>query len=177
MSKKGVYVVTNPELGWDCVVSVFDASTCTEEEVRYMYDEDYVISYTSFREIERPPVLEQTSIIEITEKNDYYDPTMECIIDNLEIVSDNQKLLYSKPGSTMRNEDCHILAKIFLDWLEENGYPNYGGEVVVVKTEKYSYVGMKFKDEHDLNAFNHGVRWFEDFNTDYLENDKEIELS
>lgn len=28
-----VYVVTSVELGWDCIVGVFDASTTTEEEL------------------------------------------------------------------------------------------------------------------------------------------------
>lgn len=34
------YVVTNPELGWDCVVDVFDASTTTENGIKDYYRED-----------------------------------------------------------------------------------------------------------------------------------------
>lgn len=43
-----VYVVTNTELGWDCVVGVFDVNTVSEEEILDRFPENpngtYVIN-------------------------------------------------------------------------------------------------------------------------------------
>ena len=41
---KYVYVVTNPELGWDCVVGVYDCDATSHCELRRCFPEDqYVI--------------------------------------------------------------------------------------------------------------------------------------
>lgn len=168
-------VVTNTELGWDCVVAVYE--NASEKDLKYMYPSDeYVFTSTSISEIEKPPVVDQEFVREVEEGDDEYDRSMECIIDNLEITYDNQNILYSKVGANINTQDCHILAKMFVEWLRENEYPTYGGEVVVVKCTNYSYVGMKFPTEKDLNAFNHNVEWMDDFYEDYLKNKKGIEL-
>lgn len=46
MNNKTVYVVTSTELGWDCVVGVFDASQLSNEylEEQFPPDSYYVIS-------------------------------------------------------------------------------------------------------------------------------------
>lgn len=45
-----VYVVTMPELGWDCVVGVFDSDKVSEDELLKEYPEDqYVIHDQSVR--------------------------------------------------------------------------------------------------------------------------------
>jgi hypothetical protein len=41
---KYVYVVTNPELGWDCVVGVYDCDAITLSKLQRCFPEDqYVI--------------------------------------------------------------------------------------------------------------------------------------
>lgn len=41
---ESVYVVTMPELGWDCVIGVFDSNLVTQEELEQQYtDDQYVI--------------------------------------------------------------------------------------------------------------------------------------
>lgn len=47
MNDKYVYVVTNPELGWDCVVAVYDANEVQvgELEAEYHEDDGYVIHH------------------------------------------------------------------------------------------------------------------------------------
>lgn len=39
---KKVYVVTNSELGWDCVVGVFDAEVITEEQLEERFQGCYI---------------------------------------------------------------------------------------------------------------------------------------
>lgn len=42
---KRVFVVTDTELGWDCVVACIDATTITEEDVRKEFkDRTYIIT-------------------------------------------------------------------------------------------------------------------------------------
>lgn len=167
-------VVTNTELGWDCVVGVYE--NATDEDLKYMFPgSEYVFHHETISQVEKPPVVDQSTIREVTEPKDR-DRTIECVIDNLVIDSDNQKILSSKVGSQINTADCHILANIFLEWLKENNHPNYGGEVVVVKCEKYSYVGMKFPSEKEINVFYDTVKWREDFCDDYLENKKGLIL-
>ena len=38
---KHVYVVTCTELGWDCIVGVFDPATVTREEMELAFPEKY----------------------------------------------------------------------------------------------------------------------------------------
>lgn len=39
-----VYVVTNPELGWDCVVAVFKCDDVSKESIKEVFpDNEYVI--------------------------------------------------------------------------------------------------------------------------------------
>ncbi len=39
-----VYIITMPELGWDCVVGIYDCSSVAYEELRNRFPEDqYVI--------------------------------------------------------------------------------------------------------------------------------------
>lgn len=46
MIGKGVWVVTGLELGWDCLVGVYDASVVSEEELMAQFDEEsYVIHH------------------------------------------------------------------------------------------------------------------------------------
>lgn len=41
---KTVYVVTNPELGWDCVVGVFSGENLTKKEIKQRFpDQEYCI--------------------------------------------------------------------------------------------------------------------------------------
>ena len=41
-----VYVVTNPELGWDCVVAVFKCDDVSKESIKKVFPEgEYVIHY------------------------------------------------------------------------------------------------------------------------------------
>ena len=41
-----VYVVTNPELGWDCVVAVFKCDDVSKESIKEVFpDNEYVIHY------------------------------------------------------------------------------------------------------------------------------------
>lgn len=35
-----VYIVTNPELGWDCIVEVFDTNEIRLEQVREVFPEN-----------------------------------------------------------------------------------------------------------------------------------------
>lgn len=43
--KQSVHVVTNPELGWDCVVGVYDADIVKMEDLLEEFPEgDYVIT-------------------------------------------------------------------------------------------------------------------------------------
>lgn len=43
-----VYVVTNPELGWDCVVGVFEEEEVSKEELEEVFSaEQYVIHQRS----------------------------------------------------------------------------------------------------------------------------------
>ena len=35
---QSVYIVTDPELGWDCVIEVFDADEVTKEEVEEVFN-------------------------------------------------------------------------------------------------------------------------------------------
>ncbi len=51
-----VFIVTNPELGWDCIVDVFDANEITLEQVREVYPKKYgyfVFERVAATEIER----------------------------------------------------------------------------------------------------------------------------
>lgn len=42
-----VYVVTNPDLGWNCLVGVFDYSSFTKEELESQFPMDeYIIRET-----------------------------------------------------------------------------------------------------------------------------------
>lgn len=36
-----VYIVTNPELGWDCIVEVFDSNEIRLEQVQEAFPEDH----------------------------------------------------------------------------------------------------------------------------------------
>ena len=170
MSKKGVYVVTLPELGWDCVVSIFDASTCTEEEVKFMYGEDYVISYKTFQEVERPKEVDESQIREIEDK---YDTLLLCIIDVLEIEYDSLNLLYSKEGKKLQKPDQHILGQLFKNFLKEKDISDQGGEIVVVNNPKYSYLGMLFPNELSIDLFDKSTWW--EFK-DYLRDEKRIDI-
>lgn len=40
-----VYVVTNPELGWDCIVGVFNADSVSKEQLeeKFKYEGCYVV--------------------------------------------------------------------------------------------------------------------------------------
>ena len=42
---KTVYIVTNVEFGWDCIVGVFDSDTVSYEELEQKFDTDngYII--------------------------------------------------------------------------------------------------------------------------------------
>lgn len=172
MSKKGVYVVTNPELGWDCVVAVYDASTCTEEDLEFMYDvDDYVISYKPFSEVEKPKEVDQTQIREI--ESDLKNPLLLCIVDTLEIIEDYKDILMSRVGKQLKKEDQHILGKIFKEFLKERNISDQGGEIVVVNGADYCYLGMLFPNELALELFDKTAWW--EFET-YLTNEKHIEI-
>ena len=47
MAEKQVWVVTNPELGWDCVCAVYER----EDDIskRYIHDDTYVIHQTTIK--------------------------------------------------------------------------------------------------------------------------------
>lgn len=45
---KSVFVVTGYELGWDCVVAVFDPDSVTEEQIRERFDEDDYCVHENF---------------------------------------------------------------------------------------------------------------------------------
>lgn len=171
MSNKGVYVVTNPELGWDCVVAVYDASTCTEEEVEFMYDDAYVISYEPFSEVEKPKEVDQTQIREI--ENDLANSLLLCVVDNLDIEYDSLNLLYSKEGKSLQRQDQHILGQIFKEFLKERNISDQGGEIVVVNDTDYCYLGMLFPNELALELFDKTSWW--DF-SDYLRDEKRIDI-
>jgi len=42
-----VYVVTMPELGWDCIIGVFDPESVSKESLEEVFDPDlgYVVHY------------------------------------------------------------------------------------------------------------------------------------
>lgn len=44
-------IVTNPELGWDCVVAVYDANETSEEDLKKLYSDEYVFHHTSISKI------------------------------------------------------------------------------------------------------------------------------
>lgn len=171
MDKKGVYVVTNPELGWDCVVAVYDASTCTEEDLEFMYDDDYVISYEPFSEVEKPKQVDQSEIREI--ENDLANSLLLCVVDNLDIIEDYKDILMSRVGHELKKEDQHILGKIFKEFLKEKNIDDQGGEIVVVNDSKYSFLGMLFPNELALEFFDKTAWWEFD---DYLRTEKQIDI-
>lgn len=76
-----VYVVTNPELGWDCVVGVFSAS---DEDIVYEYlcEEGYGGNYTQ-EDLERTKryyVVDLQGIQNIYSKAEIRDQKIEQIL-------------------------------------------------------------------------------------------------
>lgn len=50
MVGRGIWVVTGLELGWDCLVGVYDASVISEEELVAHFGEDsYVIHHKKIK--------------------------------------------------------------------------------------------------------------------------------
>ena len=145
----GLIVVTNPELGWDCVVAVYDDSEVSEKELKNSYNTDvYVltsIGLTSFT----PKDIDYDEIEEIIATESKSENNIELIIDNLEIVSDHNSLLQSNEGMKLSKIDIHILGNILTKFASDKNIELKGNFcVVTVPAGRYtsydfSYLGFK----------------------------------
>lgn len=144
----GLIVVTNPELGWDCVVAVYDDSEVSETELGDMYDTDvYVLSSMGISKFNKPK-LEYTPIKEIIVTSSKDQNNIECVIDSLEIDNDYKSLLQSREGMKLKSVDVHILGNIADKFIIENNINMNGGYFCVVTVPEtklsngYSYLGL-----------------------------------
>jgi hypothetical protein len=140
-------IVTNPELGWDCVMAVYDASKISEEDVQKMYSEECVTHYTGITKVPKKKKVKSypatdIKVVEVFE----YSNSIECVIDHLELEADANSLLPAKCGHHLKPEDYQILGKITNKFLQDNNIDLQGAEICVVKANydnsKYSYLGL-----------------------------------
>jgi hypothetical protein len=139
-------VVTNPELGWDCVMAVYDASKISEDDVKKLYSEECVTHYTGITKApKKKKVKSNDSDIKVLEVFEYSD-SIGCVIDHLELEADANSLLPAKCGHHLKPKDFQILGKITNKFLQDNNIDLQGGEICVVianyDDSKYSYLGL-----------------------------------
>lgn len=138
-------IVTNPELGWDCVVEVYDASKISEDDVKKLHSEECVTHYTGITKVPKKkkktkPNTDDIKVLDMLE----YSSDIGCIIDCLVLESDVNSLLSAKCGQHLKPEDFQILGKITNKFLQDNNIDLQGGEICVVNniSEKYSFLGL-----------------------------------
>ena len=102
-------IVTNPELGWDCVMAVYDASKISEDDVKKLYSEECVTHYTGITKApKKKKVKLNTGDIKVLEDCD----SIGCIIDSPVLEADTTALFSTKCGHHLNPKDFQILGKI-----------------------------------------------------------------
>ncbi len=148
-------VVTNPELGWDCVVAVYDASKISEDDVKELHSDECVIHYTGITKVPKKPKKSKTEAenkikeIEVFK----YTPEIECDIDHLELECDSNSLLPTMCGKHLKPKDYHILGAIANKFISDNNIDLKGCEICVVLANYdsvYSYLGLVGPNRRDV---------------------------
>jgi hypothetical protein len=139
-------IVTNPELGWDCVMAVYDASKISEDDVKKLHSKECVTHYTGITKApkkKKKKTKPNTDDIKVIEEFEYTG-SFEIVIDHLELESDRDSLLPAKCGHHLKPKDFQILGKITNKFLQDNNIDLQGGEICVINNngEKYSYLGL-----------------------------------
>lgn len=155
----GLIIVTNPELGWDCVVAVYNDTEISKKELENLYDTNiYVLTSISLTSLSKNINIEKNDeIIEeiITSNIDFIN--IELIIDNLKIVSDSDSLLHSNEGMMLNKKDFHILGNIFNKLVIDKNIDLNGGHFCIVTvpagrytTYEFSYLGFTGFSSKDI---------------------------
>ena len=118
MAKK-IYVVTNPELGWDCVVGVYE----NEEYVNYHYGdkEMYVIHTQQILKDKLDLKKPNQSLLRYGRKNIIYDivPYEKCT-DDTYLIGDSCDVTAGDFYQTNNQETISLIIDNFIDFCSEN---------------------------------------------------------
>lgn len=66
-----IIVVTNPELGWDCVVAVYDQDT-TEDDITSQHGDNVILHYQSVSTLSSRQSEDDSSINNVSAANNNY---------------------------------------------------------------------------------------------------------